>query len=185
MLQSESWRTVVADPPWQPTLNANNSRRLTEDKAGPQKFYRTLSLAEIIALRPSLAEQSHLYIWGINAHFDWTYEVARAWGADPVTILTWNKPGLGVGRFQCNTEHVLVARKGPALGNPFGRGGRAYAATSGTRFDWPRGKHSEKPQQFFDLVERLSVGPFLEMYARKPRPGWSVWGDQSTGCGNG
>lgn len=178
VLSAIPYRTVVADPPWQPTLHANNARRKTRDKAGPQKFYPTMSLDEIAAIKPTLSDQAHIYIWGINAHFDWTYVVMREWGGEPVTILTWNKPGLGVGRFQCNTEHILVGRVGKALGNPFGREGRTQAATGGTRFDWPRGRHSEKPKEFFDLVEKLSPEPRLEMYARDLRPGWSVFGNQ-------
>ena len=172
--------TVVADPPWQPTLGATWKSRL-RDKAGPQRFYDTLSVEQIIAKRPPLAMQAHVYIWCLAAHVDWGYQVAAAWGAKPVTLLTWKKPGLGAGRFRCNTEHVLVARVGPRAGNPFGRSGRTDQATSGTLFEWPRGRHSEKPQEFFSLVEKLSPGPMLEMYARAPRRGWSVWGNEAEG----
>lgn len=180
MLYAEDYRTVVADPPWQPILGATWNSRL-QDKAGPQRFYNTMTLDAIIALRPRMAKQAHLYIWCINAHVDWGFEVARAWGAEPVTLLTWRKPGLGAGRFRCNTEHVVVARKGPRAGNPFGPGGRTAQATNGTCFDWPRGIHSEKPDAFFELVERLSPAPRLEMFARAPRDGWSVWGNESDG----
>lgn len=179
-LTVKPYRTVVADPPWQPTLGATWNSRMT-DKAGPQRFYNTLSVSEIIDLRPSTADQAHFYIWGVTQHIDWTYKVARAWGAEPVILLTWKKPGLGAGRFRCNTEHILVARKGPREGNPFGQGGRHAQATEGTFFEWPRGRHSEKPKEFFDLVDRLSPGPKLEMYARAPRDGWAVWGNQSNG----
>jgi N6-adenosine-specific RNA methylase IME4 len=182
MLDAQPYRTVVVDPPWQPELGAKWNSRMT-DKAGPQRFYDTLSVPEIVALEPRMADQAHLYIWGVAQHIDWTYEVARAWGAEPIILMTWRKPGLGVGRFRCNTEHFLVARKGPRAGNPFGQGGRHQQATDGTCFDWPRGRrHSEKPREFFELVERLSPGPRLEMYARGPRPGWAVWGNQSNGA---
>ena len=67
------------------------------------------------------------------------------------------------------------------MGNPFGQGGRHTQATEGTLFEWPRGPHSAKPQEFFDLVERLSPFPRLEMYARHPRDGWDVWGLESDG----
>ena len=177
ILHSQQWKTVVADPPWQPVLGQTWNSRMV-DKAGPQRFYTTMGLQEIIDLRPSLADQAHLYVWGIAQHMDWAYQVVRAWGAEPVTMLTWKKPGLGVGRFRCNTEHVLVARKGDRQGNPFGSGGRTAQATNGTLFEWPRGRHSEKPQEFFDLVEKLSPGPYLEMFARTTRAHWAAWGDQ-------
>jgi N6-adenosine-specific RNA methylase IME4 len=180
ILNDIEYRTVVADPPWQPTLLANTKGRL-HDKAGPQRFYDTMSVDEIIAMQPRLAEQAHIYMWCISQHIDWAYDVVRAWGAEPLILLTWKKAGLGVGRFRCNTEHILLARKGPALGNPFGQGGRHAQATAGTLFNWKRGKHSQKPDEMFSMVERLSPAPRLEMYARGPRPGWSVWGREADG----
>lgn len=178
MLTAQPYRTIVADPPWQPKMAITNGGA---PKASPQRFYNTLSVPEIIGLRPAIAEQAHLYLWGVTQHVDWTYEVARAWGAEPIILMTWRKPGVGTGRFQCNTEHFLVARVGNRIGNPFGQGGRHAPATNGTCFEWPRGRHSEKPREFFELVERLSPEPRLEMYARGPRERWSVWGNQSNG----
>lgn len=174
------YRTIVVDPPWQPSLGETWESRL-RDKAAPQRFYETMSVPDIIALSPRMAPQAHVYIWCLTQHVDWGYELSRAWGAEPVTLLTWRKPGLGAGRFRCNTEHVLVSRVGPRSGNPFGQGGRHAQATAGTVFEWSRGKHSQKPDEFFALVERLSPEPRLEMYARGPRPGWDVWGREATG----
>ena len=137
-----------------------------------------MSVEEIAALRPPADTQCHLYLWAVSQRVDYVYTVAEAWGFEPVILLTWKKPGLGVGRFRCNTEHVLVARKGSRHGQPFGHGGRHVQATDGTCFDWPRGAHSEKPAAFFALVERLSPGPRLEMFARLHRPGWDAWGNE-------
>lgn len=164
------FRTVVADPPWTPSLGSTWKTRFT-DKARPQKHYNTLSVAEIIGLEPPTAKQSHLWLWVLNQHVDWGYEVARAWGFEPQQMVTWRKPGLGTGRFQCNTESALVCRKGARHGNPFGE-------TGGTGFDWPRGRHSAKPAAFYDLVERVSPGPYLEMFARTIRQGWASFGDE-------
>lgn len=176
---TEEYKTVVADPPWHPAYGGTWDSRRTEKKPGPQGFYPTMSLAEISALKPNMAKQSHLYIWCLTQHIDWGFEVARAWDATPITVFTWKKPGLGTGRFQCNTEHILVARKGPRAGNPFGRGGALDPVTGGTLFEWPRGRHSEKPEAFYDLVERLSPPPYLDMYARRTRLGWKSWGNES------
>lgn len=177
MLNAFDYKTVVVDPPWQPELGETWNSRM-KDKAGPQRFYTTLSLEQIIRLRPRFSPQAHLYIWTLAAHTDWGFQLARAWDALPITMLTWKKPGLGVGRFRCNTEHVVVARIGLRAGNPFGQGGRHAQATEGTLFNWPRGGHSEKPDEFYELVERLSPAPRLDMYARRQREGWYVWGDQ-------
>lgn len=170
------YRTIVADPPWTPELGGQWGARV--DKARPQKFYDTMPLDEIKALQVPSDVQSHLYLWCLTQHVDWGYEVARAWGFEPVTMLTWCKPGPGVGRFRCNTEHVLVSRKGSRHGNPFGQGGRHAQATDGTYFNWPRGRHSQKPGEFYSLVERLSPAPRLEMFARDNRLGWDAWGNE-------
>ena len=171
-----TYRCIVADPPWSPELGGSWGARV--DKGRPQKFYKTMSLSDICALDVPSAPQAHLYLWAITPHIDWGFEVARAWGFEPVTTLTWCKPGLGVGRFRCNTEHIIVARKGSRHGNPFGQGGRHAQATEGTWFQWERGRHSEKPDAIFDLAERLSPGPRLEMFARERRLGWDAWGNE-------
>jgi N6-adenosine-specific RNA methylase IME4 len=162
------YRTIIADPPWTPALNAGSPSH----KAGPQRQYKTLGVPEIISLRPPAAKQAHLWLWVLTQHVDWGYLVARTWGFEPWTMLTWCKPDLGVGRFQCNTEHVLLCRKGTRHGNPFG-------STGGTWFTWPRGqRHSAKPEEFYRLVESASPGPYLEMFARTRRPGWDAFGDE-------
>lgn len=164
------YSTIVADPPWTPSLGATWETRFT-DKARPQKHYSTMTLDEIKALPvPDLVgQQAHLWLWVLNQHMDWGFDVARAWGFEPQNVVTWAKPGLGVGRFQTNTEHVLLCRRGSRHGNPFGR-------TGGTWFRWPRGRHSAKPDQFFDLVSAVSPGPYVELFARAPRLGWDSWG---------
>lgn len=175
-LDQGSYRTIVADPPWRPALGGDWGARA--DKGRPQRFYGTMPLDDIKAIPVPSAPQSHLYLWCLTQHTDWGHEVARAWGFEPVTMLTWCKPGLGVGRFRCNTEHILVCRKGSRHGNPFGQGGRHAQALDGTWFSWPRGRHSEKPEEFYGLVERLSPAPRLEMFARRRRPGWHAWGNE-------
>ena len=170
------FKTVVVDPPWTPTLNSGFKN--AKSKAYPTKFYPTLGLDEICYMKPPLATQAHLYIWCIAQHVDWGYKVAKTWGAQPIILWTWKKPGLGVGRFRCNTEYILVARVGSRHGNPFGQGGRYAQATEGTCFEWPRGKHSEKPDEFYQLVEKLSPAPRLDMYARVCRENWTSWGNE-------
>lgn len=165
-------RTVMADPPWWPKLHANTKGRTAGPyRAGPQRYYRLLTVEQIVALRPETQHKAHLWLWVINQHLDWGHTVARAWGFEPQQMLTWCKPGLGTGQFQSNTEHILLCRKGGPVGNAFGK-------TGGTHFSWPRGKHSEKPDESYSLVERCSPGPYHEMFARRPRVGWSQMGDQ-------
>lgn len=165
-------RCIVADPPWEPSLHRNTAgRREGPYRAGPQRYYNVMSADEIARMAPLAAPKAHLWLWVLNQHVDWGYQVARAWGFEPQQMVTWCKPGLGTGQFQCNSESVLVCRKGGPVGNAFGR-------TLGTHFTWPRGRHSEKPDDFYALVERVSPGPHFEMFARRRRHGWDAMGDQ-------
>jgi len=172
------YRTIVADPPWMPTLGG--SWAATRDKGRGQRDYPLMPLDDIRSLpvETAVGNQAHLWLWCLSQHVDWGFTVARSWGFDPVMTLTWEKPGLGVGRWRCNTEHIIVARRGSRHGNPFGRGGRYAQATAGTCFHWPRGPHSAKPDAFYDLVEELSPEPRLDMFARRQRAGWDTWGNE-------
>jgi N6-adenosine-specific RNA methylase IME4 len=174
-------RTVMADPPWWPKLHANTVGRYQgKYRAGPQRYYQCLTVEQIIALKPETQAKAHLWLWAINQHLDWAYQVARAWGFnESVNNITWAKRGLGLGRFQCNSEQLLLFRKGGPVDNAFGR-------TGGTWFNWPKPKqHSRKPDGAFALVERVSPGPYLEMFARYPRTGWLQMGDQLTAQAEG
>jgi len=167
---TNGFRTIVADPPWEPSLHRNTvGRREGPYRAGPQRYYPVMTVDEICALCVPSARKAHLYLWVINQHVDWGYRVARAWGFEPQQMLTWAKSGFGTGQFQSNSESILVCRKGGPVANAFGK-------TRGTWFQWSRGRHSQKPHEFFALVERVSPGPYLEMFARSDRAGWSNWG---------
>jgi N6-adenosine-specific RNA methylase IME4 len=170
-------RCVVADPGWRPRLHQNTRGRWEgiNGRKGPQGHYTTMPLRQILELPPPLTQpRAHLWLWCLSQHIDWGYLLARAWGFEPQIAVTWAKPGLGMGRFQSNTEHLLACRKGGPNGNAFGH-------TGGTWFNWPKPpgrKHSAKPDAAYALIERVSPGPYHEMFARHRRPGWTAEGDQ-------
>ena len=176
------FRCIVADPPW--PLKIGKTRTVNPGKhhgwhlpkysARYELKYPVIPVEEIKALpvQGCADTNAHLYIWTINAHVESAYEVARAWGFRPSTLLSWCKApmGLGLGGTYCNTsEFILFARRGnlPA---------RRRVDTSWWR--WPRGRHSQKPEAFQDIVESVSPGPYLELFARRARPGWTVWGNE-------
>lgn len=124
---SPPYSTIVADPPWgyeemtapwRSTSTASYSLMATEDiKALP---------VEALA-----APDAHLYLWAVLPLMHDAYDVARAWGFTPETVLTWCKPGPGLGSgFRGNTEHCIVARRGFSYINPTCAqcGGRARGA---------------------------------------------------------
>ena len=97
------------------------------------------------------------------------YDVAEAWGFTPSQVLTWCKAphGLGPGgAFANTTEFCLFARRNCAH----------RQRMDSTWWEWPRAAHSVKPAAFFDMVEQVSPGPYVELFARQPRLGWDHWG---------
>ena len=155
--------TVLVDPPW--PLQSG------------EKHYRTMSLARIKALPVGTlaARDAHLWLWTTNALLPKAYEVAEAWGFTVRSPLTWVKFRLGLGgRYQLRnaTEQLLFCTRGKA---PLG------SRSQPTWFNAPVTEHSRKPAEQFAIIERVSPGPYLELFARR-RPEsnqpWAVWGDQ-------
>lgn len=139
-----------------------------------------MTTAEIGALpvKEWASKNAHLYIWTINAYIEQTYEIARAWGFKPSTLLTWCKTpnGIGLGgAYSLTTEHILFCRRGTL---------KAKTRIDTTWNLWKRGRHSAKPEAFLDLVEAVSPGPYLEMFARRNRLGWDTWGNECLNTAN-
>lgn len=193
------YRTIVADPPWDHsdgtgyvvTIGDRKTRRQRTDGGYITSVpYATTTLAAIKALPVvDLAEpDAHLYLWTTNRYLRDVWDVAEAWGFRGVCILTWCKPPTGVmpgGAWGSNTEFCLFARRG-SLATVGCAKGRWYA--------WPRRRgpsvregerrssmHSAKPDAFLDLVEQVSPGPYVELFARRARFGWDYFGDESLG----
>ena len=118
-------------------------------------------------------DNSVLYLWTTSRYLVHAHGVAMKWGFTPGTVLVWCKPqnqGLTGGVFLSNVEYVVTAKRG----RPEWTGKKI-----GSRwFTWPRRKHSEKPHEFQTMVEAVSPGPRLELFARRARPGWTVWGNE-------
>jgi N6-adenosine-specific RNA methylase IME4 len=116
------------------------------------------------------ADDAHLYLWTVSCHLRDAYTVADAWGFKVSQVLTWAKIPRGFspgGIFASTSEFILFCRRGSL--KPISRPDRSW-------WDWARGPHSVKPPAFYDLVERVSPGPYLELFARQPRLGWDSWG---------
>jgi N6-adenosine-specific RNA methylase IME4 len=123
------------------------------------------------------AEHSHLYLWATNNYLMDAGEVMEAWGFRYVTAITWAKDGkAGLGQyFRGRTEHLLFGVRGKPGYRTLPTGKRAQGTTLVTA---PRQEHSRKPDVFHDIIERVSKGPYLELFARRPRAGWDVWGNE-------
>ncbi|MCF7853606.1 MAG: hypothetical protein K9N51_02320, partial [Candidatus Pacebacteria bacterium] len=186
------FRCIVTDPPWpidriapMPRVSegwidirkkSNHGKQFTRGKTFREVPvpYHCMSVEEISALpvKTLVEKDAHLYLWTINRHLESAYSVARAWGFRPVQVLTWvKKPrGICLGTFTSTTEFVLFCRRGTLT---------AKLRLDSTWWNWPRSNtHSRKPEAFQDMVEMVSPGPYLELFARRPRLNWTVWGNE-------
>jgi N6-adenosine-specific RNA methylase IME4 len=171
------YRTIVADPPWRVHRPKGGWR--TGVHTSQSLSYPTMSIDEIAALPVGeLADDvCHLYIWTINRYVEQTYGIARAWGFKPAQLLVWAKAPMGLGSggiYSMTTEYILLARRGSEGRNPDHRHPTTW-------WNWKRGEHSAKPDAFLDIVEEVSPGPYVELFARRARFGWDYWGDESLG----
>ncbi len=164
--QPRRFRTILADPPWD--LNQKGSW-------GADAHYPVMTLERIKQMPVAeLAEDNaHLWLWVTNATLRHGYDVAEAWGFTVRSPLTWIKFRLGLGPYLRNTtEHLLFATKGRAP---------VKFKAQPTWFNAPVQDHSHKPEEQYPLIERISDGPYLELFARR-RPSsdadWSVWGNE-------
>lgn len=181
------YRTIVADPPWR---YENDRGTQTRSRAGrsatvAEGNYRTMSNEEISALPVGDVADANcaLYLWvttplmfgGGSARFEYEapIDIIETWGFRYITLLTWVKtgaPGLGF-HFRGHTEHCIYAIKGDVKIPAELRESNVIVA--------PRRAHSQKPEHFYDLVQRVSQPPYLEMFSREHRFFWDVYGDQS------
>jgi len=157
------FRTVLADPPWD--VQQKGAR-------GAQAHYELMSVAQVAAMPVGdlVAADAHCWLWVTNASLRAGYEVLEAWGFIPRSPLTWIKPRLGLGNFLRNaTEHLILGTRGDAP---------VRFRAQPTWMFAPLQDHSHKPEEQYAVIERVSQGPFLELFARRRQPGWAVWDNE-------
>lgn len=168
---------ILADPPWQFT---NRTGKVAPEHRRLHR-YGTLTLERIRALPVAdlAAPQSHLYLWTPNALIAQALEVMAAWGFTYKTNLVWFKTrqdggpdGRGVGFYFRNVTELVL----------FGVRGQLRTLAPGRRqvnllADRKR-EHSRKPDGLYRIIEACSPGPYLELFARHPQPGWIQWGEE-------
>lgn len=188
-LAGQTFGTIMADPPWQFTNKtgkvAPEHRRLTR--------YPTMPLADIMAMPVAdlAASPAHLYLWVPNALLPDGIRVMQAWGFDYKSNIVWQKirkdggpDGRGVGFYFRNvTEILLFGTRGKAARTLApGRSQVNFieaAEPDGDLIKTRKREHSRKPDEQYQIIESCSRGPFLELFARGQRPGWTVWGNQA------
>jgi N6-adenosine-specific RNA methylase IME4 len=169
--------TILVDPPWRFTNRTG--------KVGPEHRrlhrYQTMSFEDIAALPVGdlALPKSHLYLWSPNALLAEALMIMKAWGFTYKTNIVWYKvrkdggpDGRGVGFYFRNvTELLLFGVKGKLRTLPPGR-------TQVNILISRKQEHSRKPDSMYDLIEKCSPAPFLELFAREHVDGWTQWGDE-------
>lgn len=181
--------TIVIDPPWPYRNRDDNAFPTALVKDGSRRQYRasshmrygSMSISELAALPLTqwVGGEAHLYVWTTNSFLVEAHDLVRAWGFDYKTMITWGKtqddgePSRKMGFwYRSATEHCLFATRGQL------RLTDAVPAPS-TLFLHRRLPHSVKPEAFYDMVERYSPGPFLDVFSRRARLGWDTWGAEA------
>lgn len=176
---SGQYRTIVADPPWVyeqflPSYTPSQGRE-HERSILP---YSMLTVEEICGLPVAAmaARDCRLFCWTTNRYLPRAFDVVDAWGFQFRQLIVWHKrgrvPPFGGSIAPQHSEYLLVCVKGsPTTGERW----------PSTVIAAPRGNHSAKPDAFLDLVEQISPGPYVELFARRARFGWDYWGDESLG----
>jgi len=161
------YQTILIDPPWLERGGGQIQR-------GADRHYALLSTPDIIKTIYAsgmfkAAQDAHLYLWVTNNFLPDGITVVKALGFRYVTMITWYKDRIGLGQyFRGCTEHMLFAVKG-----------RLRASEQGvTGFQAARTEHSRKPEKAYQMIEKVSPSPRLEMFARRKREGWDVWGNE-------
>jgi N6-adenosine-specific RNA methylase IME4 len=161
----KKYGTVYADPPWRYDDQGIRGSTL--------KHYDTMALEDIMALPVSAlaAESSHLHLWTTSSFLFEAREVLEAWGFEYKSSFVWVKPELGLGRYwRVSHELLLLGVRGSL---PF----RDRATKSW--LEQPRELHSSKPSRVRKLIEKVSPGPRIELFARTPAArGWTCWGSE-------
>lgn len=173
------YHTIMADPPWR---FRNRGGKVSPEHVRLMR-YRTMALDDIKAMHvaDTAAQNAHLYLWVPNALLPDGIAVMEAWGFRYVTNLVWAKrrkdggpDGGGTGFYFRNTTELIL----------FGVKGRMRTLAPGRRqvniIETRKREHSRKPDEQYELIESCSPGPYLELFARHQRDGWTAWGDEIT-----
>ena len=163
MSKPKTYATILADPPWDIQQKG---------QLGANQHYQLMTIDQIQKLPVALLAQTdaHLWLWATNAALEQAYAVVRAWGFVPRSLLTWFKPYIGLGNYLRNcTEQLIFATRGHAPVLVRNQPNWLFAI---------RQEHSHKPEEIYDIIERCSPGPYLELFARRQRVGWDAWGDE-------
>jgi len=179
------YRTIVADPPWAYEGFASSptpKRGLAQQVKVDPLPYPSMSVADLcdLGVREVCSSDARLFLWTTNRYLRDAFDVMGAWGFEYRQAIVWRKSGnpspFGGSVAPNHAEFLLVGRRGAP---PVATRWKSSVITAPAAA--APGSHSAKPECFIDLIEQVSPGPYLELFARRARFGWDYAGDGSLG----
>lgn len=172
----KKYDVIYADPPWQ---YKNQSPPCLPEKSPDtckiEYYYPTMKLADIknLPIKDLSNKDSILFLWATTPAIREAFEVLDSWGFKYKTMITWEKTNndcMGYW-FRVCSEHLIVAVKGKV---------KAFRSMERTVQHSKRGKHSQKPDFFYDIIEKVTKDypNKIELFARNKREGWDSWGNE-------
>ena len=164
-LPEGKFEVIVIDPAW----DYGTDKSYNPDGFRGTAPYPTMSLQEIKAIKIPASDDCILWLWTTHKFIRHSFDLLDAWGFRDVSILTWVKNKMGIGKWlRSKSEYCIMAVKGKPLINLTNQTTVLMADAKG---------HSTKPTEFYDMVDKLCVGRKLDYFARKKREGWDIFGD--------
>lgn len=159
---------IIIDPPWQ---MEKIQREVAPMQVGFD--YPTMTIEEIKAFELPAAENCHVFLWITHKHLPFGFDILKEWTVKYVCCFVWHKNGgfqpFGLPQYNC--EFVLYGRIGTPeffdLKNFF------------TCFKADRTGHSEKPEEFYNMVKRVTAGKRIDIFNRRKIEGYDTWGNQA------
>lgn len=167
-LPSGKFSVILADPPWRFEFDVSPTRAI-------ENHYPTMTVEEIAALPVGrlAGDNAVLFLWAPAAQVKEALEVAEAWGFTCRTGAVWVKDRIGMGYYFRQQHELLWLATHGEVHVP------AEADRPSSVIQARRGRHSEKPEVVYKVIERMFPGAsYLELFARRARPGWVCWGDE-------
>ena len=166
------YKTIYIDPPWM-------ERGGGKIKRGADRHYNLMKFDDIAKLPiEKLADENgcHLYLWVTNNFLPDAIELLKIWNFEYITTITWMKDKMGLGQyFRGMTEHCIFATTKKRLPYKIIDGKRQQGKSG---FYEPKTIHSKKPKTMLKMIENVSYGPRIELFARDIKDGWDCWGNE-------
>ncbi len=165
------YRIVFADPPW----SYGDTRDGLHGYSAAQDHYPTMTIEELCAMdvKEHVTDDAVLFLWVTSPLLDECWPVIEAWGFEYKTSFVWDKVKHNVGHYNSvRHEFLLICTRGSCIPE----GGKLFDSVVQVERS---NKHSEKPQEFYDIIETLYPnGNRIELFARKQHQGWAAWGNE-------